>query len=89
MKDRLKLSDEELARTIYLAGIKSCWGKHGYDYAACEIKFDMKNYRSSFAFIEKFPPIGSKQYREMRHHGWAHIDMAIDQARAVLKQISA
>lgn len=72
-----------LARQIYLSRIKSCYGREAAEYAACINKESPSNLVSSF--VKRFPDVSLKEFRTMLHHGQAHIDISIDQARHILK----
>lgn len=61
----------ELARVIHIARLESCYIK------GPQLDNAMK--------LQPFPPVGSKELRELLHHGQSWIDIAIDQAKAVLR----
>ena len=65
----------ELARVIYLARIESCYGKGEFAERALS--------------RAPFPPVDTKEFRTLYHHGQSWIDIAVDQAKAVRKHQSA
>ena len=74
----------ELARALHIARIESCYFPTG------NLTPDDKGYYSTVEAAlqrEPFPPVNTKEFRTMNHHGQAYIDIAVDQAKAVLKHL--
>ena len=73
-----------LARVIHHAKIDSCY----FPNPDGKLKPGFRGYgatREAAHIREPFPDIRTKEFRTMNHHGQCHIDIAIDQAIAVLK----